>query len=589
MKFQLGDSSLKRKISTLIITILLLSAICNVVILIKYSSHVVEETVSNHGIEMAKNIANTLNVDEYEEFLSSKEENDVYWKLREQLNDYRVKSDSLYVYTLEVDPKNQKLSILIDGFPKGSDLAVDIGSPVTGNTFEDVEEAVNGIPTHTSIINDPEFGQYVSAFVPIEKGGKVIGLLGVDTKASIITDIESNLYKKSIPLFSVVSILLVILSITITYILLTRQLLPLKHLSKAAQYLTKGELTESQKVISQIQVKNKDEIAELSSVFKLMVDKMINMIENISHVSNHLARAAQTVDEKTGYYIKVNDQISTMLDEIAVSSNDQLISANHTFVSIDEMTQGIQQIASCNSGVSELSNSTLSYVELGEGEIQKAVKQMVHAQSVVNQSNESMVELQTHSKEIEKIIDVISAISEQTNLLALNASIEAARAGDAGKGFSVVSMEVRKLAEQSKAATLQISSLIQKLQEVTRIATNQMQMGLSEVKKGTEDMHKAGQRFKEIHNHIGELNESFENVSGLTQELAANSEEISLSIREFTKVIESNSIQSEEATSSMLDQVKSMDFIHQSTNTLLELSNSLEANIKQFIITTKYK
>ncbi|MDY0409834.1 methyl-accepting chemotaxis protein [Virgibacillus soli] len=161
----------------------------------------------------------------------------------------------------------------------------------------------------------------------------------------------------------------------------------------------------------------------------------------------------------------------------------------------------------------------------GNHSIQQVIQQMEKIDKVVDNSASIVKQLGDHSKEIGKIIDVITTIADQTNLLALNAAIESARAGEHGRGFAVVADEVRNLAEQSKSSAEQIAAFIEKIQADTSFAVDAMDMGTKEVKLGMEVVQEAEKGFKKILRLI-------EHVTAQTQETSAASEEMSASLEQ---------------------------------------------------------
>lgn len=121
-------------------------------------------------------------------FLCNQSETSTYWEIREQLDDYRQKTGALYVYTLGINENSEKVHILIDGMGKGNKKASPILTPTTATSFQDVESVMKGKASTTSIVHDPEYGDYLSFFVPIKNGNEVIRILGVDIDASKVDD-----------------------------------------------------------------------------------------------------------------------------------------------------------------------------------------------------------------------------------------------------------------------------------------------------------------------------------------------------------------------------------------------------------------
>ena len=168
----------------------------------------------------------------------------------------------------------------------------------------------------------------------------------------------------------------------------------------------------------------------------------------------------------------------------------------------------------------------------GEGNqaIQAAVLQMNAIHDSIRELSGVVEGLGNHSQAIGQIIEVITGIANQTNLLALNAAIEAARAGEHGRGFAVVADEVRKLAEQSSRSAEQISQLINTIQSDTKHAMNSMEAGTREVQQGILVVHEAGETFGQIQMSIGTVSDQVHDVSAAAQEAAGLGKEAAISV-----------------------------------------------------------
>jgi len=188
------------------------------------------------------------------------------------------------------------------------------------------------------------------------------------------------------------------------------------------------------------------------------------------------------------------------------------------------MSAGIQQVATNTNLVAGKSAQAAETAKEGGKSVEKAVNQMTKIEQTVNNSSQVVATLGARSKEIGQIVDTISGIAGQTNLLALNAAIEAARAGEQGRGFAVVADEVRKLAEQSHDAAKRISTLISEIQGDTDKAVVAMSEGTREVKIGTEVVTTAGNAFRERAILVTEVSNQVKEISAAIQQMAGGSQ-----------------------------------------------------------------
>ena len=209
---------------------------------------------------------------------------------------------------------------------------------------------------------------------------------------------------------------------------------------------------------------------------------------------------------------------------------------------------------------------------------------MAHIEDSVTNSAQVVTKLGERSKEIGQIVDTISGIAAQTNLLALNAAIEAARAGEQGRGFAVVADEVRKLAEQSQDAAKQISELISEIQGETDKAVRAMAEGTEEVKIGATVVNTAGATFEEIAQVVTDVAEQVREISAVMQELAGSSQQIVLSVREINKLCQDSSGEAQSVSAATEEQTASMEEIASASQSLSRLAQDLQTEISKFRI-----
>jgi methyl-accepting chemotaxis protein len=188
------------------------------------------------------------------------------------------------------------------------------------------------------------------------------------------------------------------------------------------------------------------------------------------------------------------------------------------------------------------------------------------------------------SVQIGQIVDTISGIAGQTNLLALNAAIEAARAGEQGRGFAVVADEVRKLAEQSQDATKQIADLIQEIQGETDKAVVAMNQGTHEVKVGTEVVSVAGQAFGEITLLITQVSDQIQDISAAIQQVTSGSQLIVSSVQDIDGISKKVAEEAETVSAATEEQSASMEEIAASSQSLAKMARDLEAAVSKFTV-----
>lgn len=541
----------------------------------------VEKTIANFSINTAKNITTGLDTDTFEKFLNDMTESKDYWKLREQLRDYQVKTGAAYVYILQENSKN--ISILVDSSAKGAEDAAEIGAPTTGTSYEDIEPVLKGDYTATDIINDPQYGRYLSTFAPIKnKNNQVIGILGVDIMADDVGIIQKNVVSKSLPLYLTILLALVAFTGFMMLLYTRKRLAPLSIISKTAIEIQEGNLTEANQLINSLKITGNDEINQVAESFKDMTKKINVLISHIVDVSNHLMQTSDQLsnDVETSKESNVNNVIK--ISSIANGSQSNLHQLEESVRAMEEMSTGIQKIADSSTEVSESSNHVTETVQSGNQEIVDLIKEIQDVESSINDTAHNVKSMISQVDEISKMTKVITEISEQTNLLALNAAIEATRAGEHGRGFSVVAEEVRVLAEKSKTSAKEITHHIHDFMNVTNNIIFEMDKSMIKASNGTEAVKHTGEIFNQILLSVQKVNEEIHEVSAVTEQLSAGSEEMFASLEHFAHITKKTVEDTIEVDHASKEELEKMNNMAETTLLLKDLAQKLEESVSIF-------
>ena len=258
--------------------------------------------------------------------------------------------------------------------------------------------------------------------------------------------------------------------------------------------------------------------------------------ENINIVAGELSDALRKVNEVIQAAASAANQISSSAEEMAAGAQEQSAQANEVASAVEEMTKTIFETSKNTSEAASASKQAGDFAKEGGKAVEETIEGMNRISSVVTKSAETVLTLGKSSDQIGEIIQVIDDIADQTNLLALNAAIEAARAGEQGRGFAVVADEVRKLAERTTKATKEIATMILQIQSDTAEAVKSIKLGEQEVENGKHLAVKAGQSIRDIVNGATKVTDTITQVATASEEQSATAEQIGKNIDSINHV-----------------------------------------------------
>lgn len=337
-----------------------------------------------------------------------------------------------------------------------------------------------------------------------------------------------------------------------------------------------GDLT------ARLTVNSKDEIGKLSSAFNTMIANIQDLIKQVQSTTVEVASSAEELYASSEQNTSATEQVTTSIQQIASGTERQVKGSEDSSIAMGEIAIGIQRVADSSSKVAEAALNTSKEAEEGNVAITKSITQMNHIQISVSEAEVKVKELSQLSTEIGHILDVITGIADQTNLLALNAAIEAARAGEHGKGFAVVADEVRKLAEESKTSASEITSLIGQIQVNTHQAVEFMKKGTSDVSIGMNVVNEAGNAFESILSSVQQVTEQIQDVSASAEEISASTEQVASSIEELASVAKEAADSAQNVAASSEEQLASIEEISNSAENLSKMSEQLQLLVGKF-------
>lgn len=379
-----------------------------------------------------------------------------------------------------------------------------------------------------------------------DNSGITLGYLTVGYKQDVIKQTLSDNLTASMVVWAF-GLFFCVVGLTITVVTVTR---PISELDRVISAVAKGRLDQ------RIDISSHDELGAIAKSVNTMVENLRDLIGQIWHAANAISDSTTKFDQTAS--------------QISQSSQNQNKAAVETAKFVEEITHSIDQVAMNAKEAVEISHEANRICEEGQRIVRDAATEMTKIAGSVSDSARMVTSLGQRSTEISSIIEVIKTVADQTNLLALNAAIEAARAGEQGRGFAVVADEVRSLAQRTTGATSEITRTIDAIQSDTQNVVTAMENGNSRVDHGVSLTNSGAEALDRIISSVEKSLLSINEIATATVQQSGATHEIVDHVDNITKLSEKN--------------YKEVNQLLSATEQLQELAASLQSHVSRFTL-----
>ncbi|WP_417345687.1 methyl-accepting chemotaxis protein [Ferrimonas sp.] len=430
--------------------------------------------------------------------------------------------------------------------PAGRSIKASFAGTVAKNGVDTsaVQRALNG-ESGVDLIVDYNGNEVLSAYAPVRIGDFTWVILSEIDAKEAFASIEQTTYI-SVILITVSSLVIALIGLLIS----SKLAAPIIAASTLAEKVAEGKLTDN------IEVTAHDEVGQLQRALVKMVENLRTMVSQLTDISIQQGTTA--------------DELAAVTEQTSAAVTEQQAQTTQAVTATNQMSATIREIASTTSNASTVCEEVLAQAKEGATHIETTYDALVDLGQTTQSTADQINKLRQDSDQVVKVLGVIKQIAEQTNLLALNAAIEAARAGEHGRGFAVVADEVRHLAQSTQASTTEIEQIIDAIVQGTNGAVSTMETNVEQTARVQEIANQANQINQLVSQEVSGINDMVMQIAAATEEQTSAIDEISQSI-EF---INTGVTETEKATRNVAD----------SSHELSLMAHSLTTETKKFTL-----
>ncbi|MFB1074793.1 methyl-accepting chemotaxis protein [Vibrio diabolicus] len=360
----------------------------------------------------------------------------------------------------------------------------------------------------------------------------------IDQQVAMHRELKTQELKEHTLSAVLISVIGLIITSILTSIVVSKGIQPLQHVAASLKDVAAGggDLT------ARLKVESQDEVGEVAAAFNEFMDKLHPLMQDIH-------RSATTVQT-------VSQSLNTQTSQASGQMQDHCLETDKVVTAVTQMSMTAKEVASNTNATAQAIEDANSQVTEAQREVEQAIEGITELVSEIDSTSDAISELSLQTEKITKVLDVIGEIAEQTNLLALNAAIEAARAGEQGRGFAVVADEVRSLASRTQNSTHEIGDMLKQLQNGVSRAVSTMSVSQKRGVKTAEESALIQQSLSGVHHSIGTIRDMGIQTASAAEEQSAVAEDINQNLVAIQQIVNNinETLQHAESISTQLSQ-----------------------------------
>ncbi|KMY52955.1 chemotaxis protein [Bacillus sp. FJAT-27231] len=440
---------------------------------------------------------------------------------------------------------------------------------VSANVFDEYDKGNKDIARQNLINSENQVRELMDGYQKLASNEKdSINKMGQQIIAS---------GKKTMTVITIISLLAAVFSGVIALVTANLISTPLKKVMERMKAIAGGDLS-----LEPLTANTKDEVGQLVQATNEMTHNMRNLLRQINVVSETVTSQSEELTQASNEVKVGAEQVAATMEELASGAETQANSAGNLASIMETFSGKVEEANENGEHIETYSVDVLNMTNEGNELMNSSTTQMAKIDRIVRDAVEKMESLDQQSQEISKLVSVIKDIANQTNLLALNAAIEAARAGEHGKGFAVVADEVRKLAEEVGVSVNDITGFVSNIQSESSIVAESLKMGYTEVEQGTAQIKTTGEMLNKISSAVTEMVSNIQTVSANLSDIAASAQEMNGSVEEIASVAEESAAGVEETAASAQQSSATMEEVAASSKQLAALAEEMNGLVGQF-------